>query len=95
MTPVSPSILPNISSEAGGSVGGAGRGEVRHVEGEELPAEGAATQGKDGGNAEAEAVQRHTLPSSYMPTLSEIRQHKTTHRPDRSLCDECVEDFAR
>ena len=30
-----------------------------------------------------------------MPTISEIRQHKTTHVPYRSWCDECVEAFAR
>ena len=66
-----------------------------HVEGEHLPAEGVETQGMDGGNAEAEAVHRRTLPSPYMPTLSEIRQHKTTHLPYRSWCDECVEAFAR
>ena len=95
MTPVSPSILPAISSEGGGSVGGAGREEGQHVEGEELPAEGVATQGIDGGNAEEEAVQRRTLPSPYMPTLSEIRQHKTTDLPYRSWCDECVEALAR
>ena len=95
MTPVSPWILPAISSEGGGSVGGAGRGEGQHVEGEELPAEGLATQGKDAGNAEAEAVQRRAFPSPYMPTLLEIRQHKTNHLPCQSWCDECVEAFAR
>ena len=31
----------------------------------------------------------------YMPTISEIRQHKTTHLPYRSWYDECVEAFAR
>ena len=76
-------------------VEGAGREAGQHVEGEELPAEGVATQGMDGGNAEAEAVQRRTLPSPYMPTLSEICEQKTTHLPYRSWCDECVEALAR
>ena len=51
-----------VSSEGGGSVGGAGRGEGQHVEGEGLPAEGVATPGLDGGNTEAETVQRCTPP---------------------------------
>ena len=75
MTPVSPSILPAISSEGGGSVEGAGCEEGQHIEGEKLPAEGVATQGMDSGNTEAEAVQRRALSSPYMPTVSEIRQH--------------------
>ena len=37
----------------------------------------------------------YELPSPYMPTISEICQHKTTHLPNRSWCDECVEAFAR
>ena len=95
MFPVSPSIQTATSSEGVGPVDGAGRDESVHVEGEHLLAEGVETQGMDGGNAEAEAVHRRTLPSPYMPTLSEIRQHKTTHLPYRSWCDECVEAFAR
>lgn len=94
-TSVGPSILRAISSEGGGSVGGTGRSDGQHVEGEGVPAEGVAAQGGDGGNAEAEAVQRRALPSPYMPTISEIRQHKTTHLPYRSWSDECVEAFAR
>ena len=30
-----------------------------------------------------------------MPTVSEIKEHKTTHLPYRNWCDECVEAFAR
>ena len=62
-TSVSPSILPAISSEGGGSVGGAGRIDGQHVEGEGLPAGGVEAPGEDDGNAEAEAVQRRALPS--------------------------------
>ena len=40
-------------------------------------------------------MHRRVLPSPYMPSVSEIRQHKTTHLPYRSWCDECVEAFAR
>ena len=76
-------------------VEGAGRGDGQHVEGEGLPAGGVEAQGEDDGIAEAEAVQRRALPSPYMPTISEIRQHKTTHLPYRSWCDECVEALAR
>ena len=50
------------------------------------------------GNAEEEAqeaVQRRALPSPEMPSLSEVREHKTTHCPYRSWCDECVEAFGR
>ena len=74
-------------------VDGAGREESPHVEGLHLSAEGVDTQGMDGGNAEAEAVHRRTLPSPYMPVLSEIRQHKTTHLPYRSWCYERVKAF--
>ena len=94
-TSVSPSILPAILSEAGGSAGGAGRSDGQHVEGEGLPAGGVEAQGEDAVNAEAEAVQRRSLPSPYMATISEIRQHNTAHLPYRSWRDECVEVFAR
>ena len=66
-----------------------------HDEGGGLPASGVEARGEDGGNADEEAVARRALPSPYMPTVSEIREHKTTHLPYRNLCDECVEAFAR
>ena len=89
-------MLPAIPASAeGGSVGGADGGDVAHDDGEELPASGVETQGDDGGNDDGEALARRALPSPYMPTLSEIREHKTTHLPYRNWCDECVEAFAR
>ena len=60
-----------------------------------MPASGEAAEELNGGNDEAEAVARRALPSPYMPTVSEIREHKTTHLPYRNWCDECVEAFAR
>ena len=56
---VGPSILATISFEGGGSVGGAGRSDCQHVEGEGLSAEGVAVQRADGGNAEVEVVLEH------------------------------------
>ena len=47
------------------------------------------------GSVENESVLRRALPSPYMPSIAEIRLHKTTHLPYRSWCDECVEAFAR
>ena len=63
----------------------------------ELPAAGDGAQGGEDvvEGADAEAVLRKALPSPYMPTISEIREHKTNHLPYRSWCDECVEAFAR
>ena len=37
-----------------------------------------------------EAVLRRALPSPSMPSVSEIREHKATHLPYTSWCDECV-----
>ena len=86
---VSQVLAANPDSE--GVVEGAAREGRR--EGEELQAEGGdqelGNQGSD------EAVVRRALPSPIMPTVSEIREHKTTHLPYRSWCDECVEAFAR
>ena len=92
-TSVSPSILPAISSDGGGSVERAGQAEG-HQEGERAPQGGAAAARADG-EIESESVLRRALPSPYMPSISEIRLHKTTHLPYRSWCDECVEAFAR
>mgnify|MGYP002809910842 CR=1 FL=1 len=50
---------------------------------------------EDEGDDNVEGVKRRALPSPYMPSISEIREHKTTHVPYRSWCDECVEAFAR
>ena len=60
-----------------------------------MPDKGVEAHIEDKGNVSAEAVQRRELPSPYMPTISEIRPHKTTHLPYRSWRDECVEAFAR
>ena len=49
----------------------------------------------DKGDVTEEAVLRKALPSPSMPSIAEIRLHKTTHLPYRSWCDECVEAFAR
>ena len=96
--PVSPHpVLPAISSsDEGGRVGDAVVDEVDRGMGE-MPAAGDGAQGGDDAveGADAEAVLRKALPSPYMPTISEIRQHKTNHLPYRSWCDECVEAFAR
>ena len=92
-TSVSPSILPAISSDGGGSVERADQAEG-HQEGEQAPQGGAAAAQADG-EIESESVLRRALPSPYMPSISEIRLHKTTHLPYRSWCVECVEAFAR
>ena len=77
-------------------VDGGGRDEAdRNVEGEEFHAADVDEQVKAGGEIGEEAGVRKALPSPYMPTISEIRHHKTTHLPYRSWCDECVEAFAR
>ena len=83
---VSQCVAANPDSDS--VVDGAARVEHRQEEGEELPAEG-------GNQDSGEAVLRRALPSPIMPTVSEIREHKTTHLPYRSWCDECVEAFAR
>ena len=105
MTSVSPSILPAISHDGGGPVEGAGQAEGHQREGQSPgggaaeanseQAVGAAAQAQADGEIGAESVLRRALPSPYMPSISEIRQHKTTHLPYRSWCDECVEAFAR
>ena len=94
---MSPSILPAISSKGTEAVDGAGRADDQQVKESVLPDHGADSQVdvEDAGNASAEGVSRRELPSSFMPTILEIRQHKTTHVPYRSWCDECVEAFAR
>ena len=97
---VSPSpILPAISSSSSGGdrVEGAGRDGGEHAEGETSAAGVEAQGGQDeiDGGVGDESVLRKALPSPYMPTISEIRQHKTNHLPYRSWCDECVEAFAR
>ena len=79
---VSPVLAANPDSE--GVVDGAAREEHRQEEGDELQAEG-------GDQGSGEAVLRRALPSPIMPTVSEIREHKTTHLPYRSWCDECVD----
>ena len=86
MNSIGPSILPAISSEGTEAVDGAGRADDQQVEESVLPDSGAEAQVdvEDEGNARAEGVQRRELPSPYMPTFSEIRQHKTTHVPYRS-----------
>ena len=98
MKSISPSpIFPAVSSQDGGDrVGDAGRDGGEHVEGE-LQDAGAEAQGEEqiDEGVDADAVLRKALPSPYMPTISEIRQHKTNHLPYRSWCDECVEAFAR
>ena len=95
---ISPPILPAISSEEGREVvDDAIRGaDDRQIEESAAPNAGAEAQVdvEDVGCAIAEGVRRRELPSPYMPTISEIRQHKTTHVPYRSWCDECVEAFA-
>ena len=93
-TPVSP-ILPAIASEGDEVVEDAGRADDQGVEEIELPAVRIDDQAEAEGNVGQESAPRKALPSPYMPTISEIRQHKTTHLPYRSWCDECVEAFAR
>ena len=97
MNSISPSISPATSSEGTEAVDAAGRADDQQVEESVLPDNGAEAQVdvEDEGNASAEGVQRCELPSPYMPTISEVRQHKMTHLPYRSWCDECVEAFAR
>ena len=66
-------------------VDGGGRDEAdRNVEGEEFHAADVDEQVKAGGEIGEEAGVRKALPSPYMPTISEIRHHKTTHLPYRS-----------
>ena len=93
-TPVSP-ILPAIASEGDEVVEDAGRADDQDVEEVELPAVRIDDQAEAEGNVGQESAPRKALPSPYMPTISEIRLHKTTHLPYRSWCDECVEAFAR
>ena len=45
--------------------------------------------------AGVEAQPSKRLPSPYMPTASEIADHRVGHMPYRSWCDECVEAFGR
>ena len=92
--PISP-IFPAISSSTGGELGSADRERAGDVEGEELTATGIDDQVRADDNVEAESNARRALPSPHMPTISELRLHKTTHIPYRSWCDECVEAFAR
>ena len=97
MNSISPPILPAISSEDGReSVEGVARGadERQDEEAAEPHTEAEASVNVEG-DADEEGVRRRALPSPYMPTISEIREHKTTHVPYRSWCDECVEAFAR
>ena len=42
-----------------------------------------------------EALERRPLPTLVLPSSSDVAQHKTTHCPYRSWCDECVEAFGR
>ena len=88
---VSQVLAANPDSE--GVVDGAAREGRRQEEGEELQAEGGDQELGDQGSGEA--VLRRALPSPIMPTVSEVREHKTTHLPYRNWCDECVEAFAR
>ena len=85
-------MLPAILPEGTEAVDGAGRADDQQVEESVLPDSGAEAQVdvEDEGNASSEGVQSRELPSSYMPMLSEIRQHKTTHVSYRRWCDECV-----
>ena len=74
---------------------GAARGDAQQAGGE---VDGARGVGEDArGAAEiddvaggGEAVLRRALPSPSMPSISEIREHKATHLPYTSWCDECV-----
>jgi len=96
---ISPPVLPAISSEDGRVVvdGAARTADERQGEDVVQPrteAE-ASVNVEDEGDDNVEGVKRRALPSPYMPSISEIREHKTTHVPYRSWCDECVEAFAR
>ena len=98
MNSIIPPIFPVVSFESTEVVGDAAReADDKQVGESVLPDSGAQAQVdvEDEGNGSAGGIQRRELPSSYMPSISEIRQHKTTHVPYRSWCDECVEAFAR
>ena len=93
-----PAISPTLTTVMpvdGGGVEGAGRDRSGDVEGEELTATEVQDKVEADETTGEESVLRRALPSPYMPTISEIRLHKTTHLPYRSWCDECVEAFAR
>ena len=86
-TPVSP-ILPAIASEGDEVVEDAGRADDQDVGEVELPAVRIDDdQAEAEGNVGQESAPRRALPLPYMPTISEIRLHKTTHLPYRSWCD--------
>ena len=93
-TTISPAF-PTTASAADGEVEGGGQIGDEGIEGEELQAADVEDIAKADGAVAEESVLRRALPSPYMPTISEIRHHKTTHLPYRSWCDECVEAFAR
>ena len=42
-----------------------------------------------------EVRQQHVPPTPYLPTLSELQEHRVSHLPYRSWCPDCVEAFAR
>ena len=81
MKSVSPNpVLPAISNDVGERVGDVDERVEGQRDGDE-PAGGAEAQPGEGSGVEEEAVLRKALPSPYMPSVSEIRQHKTTHLP--------------
>ncbi len=74
------------------------------AEGEQATGASGAGDGGDPSSAEGELVeapeaeevqQQASMPSPALPSHSERMEHRITHLPYRSWCDECVEAFGR
>ena len=74
------------------------------AEGEQATGASGAGDGGDPSSAEGELVeapeaeevqQQASMPSPTLPSHSERMEHRITHLPYRSWCDECVEAFGR
>ena len=107
MSPVSPRTSSSTLSE--GSIGGAaqgrrvGDGDGYHkgtVRSQKEVLWGEQGQGRgidcdEEIRAEEDIEQINTLPAPDLPTQAEVEEHRVTHLPYRSWCDDCVEAMAR